>query len=64
MKFQILIISVQIFFCSAALFSDKYNGPLTCYNETMIGGPLENPTVLASGCHGCLVCLDINGTKR
>ena len=34
---------------------DTYDGVLTCFNESFVGGPLEKPTKLSSGCYSCLV---------
>ena len=56
MNFLSSFIIILIFANAVAAFEDTYDGPLTCYNETLFGGQLDNPTKLAYGCYSCWVC--------
>lgn len=56
-RLLVLIETITLIKGIAFTLRDTYDGPLQCYNETMIGGPLDNPTMTVDGCYSCAVGL-------
>ena len=56
MKFYETIFFIFITLTQTPFVATSFDGPLTCFSETSIGGPLENPTKVMDGCYSCLVC--------